>query len=235
MRSAGLPALRKPSAELSALFKAEPHDAWGIHRVLDPNYEVGVLSPPKWLYRREVRLDDEPLARLPGRSDDAEDPSWSPPRWTPGFDGDVDLPYEAERDRSEDPRFALHVAPGEHQLVVSYSTSAGAYFCEPTLCWQLPYVLAPAKTWGGFGGLDVTVRVPEAWRFASEPALAPDGEAMRATFTELPANALAMTLQAPATAGYRAAGRSVDRVWARRRRRARVVSARVRRADERAR
>jgi hypothetical protein len=61
----------------------------------------------------------------------------------------------------------------------------------------LAYILAPAREWAGFGGLDVHVQVPDAWRFSSTLPLTRTGDEFTGSFGELPADAIAMTAQAP--------------------------------------
>jgi hypothetical protein len=61
----------------------------------------------------------------------------------------------------------------------------------------MAYILAPAREWAGFGGLDVRVQLPKGWRFASTLALTRSGDDLTGSFAELPADAIAMTAQAP--------------------------------------
>jgi hypothetical protein len=67
---------------------------------------------------------------------------------------------------------------------------------------QFAYILAPARAWAGFGGLDVTVHVPEEWTVVSTPGLQRDGGVLRGTFTDVPADAIALTLRPPVASGY---------------------------------
>jgi hypothetical protein len=67
---------------------------------------------------------------------------------------------------------------------------------------QLAYILAPARTWAGFGGLEVNVHVPEEWSVVSAPVLQRDGGVLRGTFADVPADAIALTLRPPVAAGY---------------------------------
>lgn len=70
---------------------------------------------------------------------------------------------------------------------------------EPTVVRQFAYVLAPARTWNAFGGLDVTVHVPPGWRAAASPTLTRDADTLHATFGDLPADAISMAVQPPPT------------------------------------
>ena len=55
-------------------------------------------------------------------------------------------------------------------------------------------MLAPARAWDGFGGLDVTVRLPACWLAASRPGLTQVGGELRGTFESVPVDALAITV-----------------------------------------
>jgi hypothetical protein len=122
--------------------------------------------------------------------------SWRAPSTTPLFDGSELQYHLAHADESRS--FQLVVPPGRHDLAVSYRSDAVRYHHgDPTVLWQFAYVLSPARTWAGFGGLDVTVHVPAGWRAAVEPALIREGDMLRGTFENVPADALALTIQAP--------------------------------------
>jgi hypothetical protein len=69
---------------------------------------------------------------------------------------------------------------------------------ELTPVWQLGYVLAPARDWGGFGGMEVRVEVPRGWRVQTEPALRPEGGALVGRWNGLPADAISISAQKPA-------------------------------------
>ncbi len=82
----------------------------------------------------------------------------------------------------------------------------------PTVYWQLGYVLAPAREWGGFGGLAVTVHLPPNWDAAASLPLTRDGDTLKGSFPNLPADALGLTAQAPVPPEYehlQAMGRNV--------------------------
>jgi uncharacterized iron-regulated membrane protein len=68
---------------------------------------------------------------------------------------------------------------------------------------QFAYILAPARSWAGFGGLDVTVHVPDDWSVASRPALQREGALLNGSFNDVPADAIALTLRPPVGTGYR--------------------------------
>jgi hypothetical protein len=143
----------------------------------------------------QVALDGRPVPSA--RSSGVQLPAaWRPPRSTPLFDGS-ELGYEL-RHEPIPVGFRLDVPRGRHDLAISYRADAVLYHLgEPTLVRQFAYVLSPARTWGGFGGLDVTVHVPPGWRAAITPALPRDGDTLHATFATVPADAIALTVQAP--------------------------------------
>jgi len=147
-----------------------------------------------------VLLDGRPVA-ITHMPDAVLPESWRPPGGTPGLGGG-ELGYQL--DRVPPPEgFQLDVPPGRHELAISYGGDPMRYHRgEPTILYQLAYVLSPARTWAGFGGLDVTVHVPPGWRAAVEPALAREGDTLRGTFAAIPADALGITVQAPAGAAY---------------------------------
>jgi hypothetical protein len=124
--------------------------------------------------------------------------SWKAPRQTPGIDGSP-LDYLRYRSREVKPvAFTAVVGPGRHTLEVRYAAEAATHlYGHPTVYRQFAYVLAPARSWSGFGGLDVTVHLPPDWRGASAPVLDREGDTLHGSFAEVPADALALTVQAP--------------------------------------
>jgi hypothetical protein len=142
-----------------------------------------------------VMFDGQPVQFTPTTAATLPE-SWRAPSTTPLFDGG-ELQYHL---RSEElsMSFQLVVPPGRHDLAVSYRAEAVTYHHDdPTVLRQFAYVLSPARTWAGFGGLDVTVHVPAGWHAAVEPALTREGDMLRGTFEDVPADAIALTVQAP--------------------------------------
>ena len=121
--------------------------------------------------------------------------NWAPPSETPALDGRgaEALPYNVEGQGAIS--FRLTLPPGEHTVRVSYEARPTAYsgVTSNAVDWQLGYVLAPAREWGSFGGLDAKVLVPEGWRVASSPEMTREGDALVASWDALPADALAVT------------------------------------------
>lgn len=121
--------------------------------------------------------------------------SWRPPETTPGFDGG-----EHSYGLDNPPRsvaFKLVVPAGRHAVVVTYSAQPVQFGDDSVLAYQFGYVLSPARMWAGFGGLDLTVHVPEDWRIAITPALKREGDILRGSFPSVPADAVALTVQRP--------------------------------------
>lgn len=143
-----------------------------------------------WLDEQAVPHDREAKPALP--------PSWQPPRQTPGLGGGRDLDYRINSPKELTLAFRVNLAPGPHTLRVKYDAKASAYSgSDPTRYWQLGYVLAPARDWGGFGQLDVKVLLSSGWAAASTPELTRQGDELVGSFTGIPADALALTVQAP--------------------------------------
>ena len=141
-----------------------------------------------WLDGADVRNTAEPAEGLPA--------SWQPPRTTPGLDDHGPFNYQVGRNGAM--RFDLPLEPGRHDVRVRYTAQATAYSGDsPARYWQVGYILAPARAWGGFGTLDVAVELPPGWHAAADPPLARQGDRLVGTFQGVPADALALTLQTP--------------------------------------
>ncbi|HEX7241277.1 MAG TPA: hypothetical protein VF263_13465, partial [Longimicrobiaceae bacterium] len=93
--------------------------------------------------------------------------------------------------------FRVALAPGRHEIRVRYPATSSTYVDEDqvTAAQQLAYVLAPARDWAGFGGVDVRVDVPRGWRAAAQPELRREGDALVGSWDRLPADALALTVR----------------------------------------
>jgi hypothetical protein len=170
----------------------------GREQKLDLVFVTGVSD----VWGFQIRLGDEPVASRPAV--DLQLPAeWQPPATTPDIYDQQGVPYaDAWRGtRTVKPMaFTLLLAPGSHTLQVRYLTQGLVRLWghgQPTVYHQLAYVLAPARSWAGFGGLDVTVQLPPKWRAATAPALRRDGDTLNGIFSEVPADALALTVQSP--------------------------------------
>ena len=158
-----------------------------------------------------VMLDGQPIAAQPAISVSLP-AAWMPPATTPGLDGNelryLDPPNVDEGWRhypSSDARsmtstyaFTVTIPTGESALAVQYRAEPQQYrsggYTDNLNSYQFAYVLAPARAWDGFGGLDVTVRLPACWLAASRPGLTQVGGELRGTFQSVPADALALTV-----------------------------------------
>ncbi|MEM6994238.1 MAG: hypothetical protein AAF721_27230 [Myxococcota bacterium] len=86
--------------------------------------------------------------------------------------------------------FALEIPPGAHTLSVAYATRGGWVDEIGERSATVDYLLAPAKHWGGFGVLEVTVLPPDGAEVIANVELERvDGE-LRGRFDGLPADVL---------------------------------------------
>jgi hypothetical protein len=137
-----------------------------------------------------VQLDGHAVETMPQADQRSLSVAWHPPDTTPDFDGGtrwygVDKPTLLG--------FVATIPAGEHTLEVDADVSPALdRRSGDVLVWQLAYVLAPARDWGGFGTLDLTVRIPDDWELAITPSI----DAGHATFDKLPADAIALTTRA---------------------------------------
>ena len=152
----------------------------------------------------QVWLGDQPVATAPAK-DQQLPASWQAPRETPGLHDGRGLDYLRYQSRSVTPvAFTVIVPPGRHDLKVRYTAEAATNLLgRPTVYRQFAYVLAPARAWSGFGSLDVAIHLPEHWRAACLPVLSREGDTLKGSFTNLPADAIALTVQAPEGWAYR--------------------------------
>lgn len=171
--------------------------AWVRDPRATPTAEPGV-----WLDGQKVEgARDEASTELP------ED--FRPPSETPSlYESEEDLPYETNSRGTI--VFRVTLAPGRHTFVVRYAARPSAFSdtLSHEINWQLGYVLAPAKRWESFGGLDAKVLLPEGWRAASEPALRREGDALVNSWDALPADSLAITLKTSERTTF-----DPDRLW----------------------
>ncbi|MFN8424271.1 MAG: hypothetical protein U0470_13145 [Anaerolineae bacterium] len=138
---------------------------------------------------------------------------WRAPRYTPGPDGPESFLYVDENGDNGSgvatPRpwaFRATLPAGPSTLTVTHRADAGVYLAAPLIVRQFAYILAPARTWDGFGTLDVVVDVPAGWLAWSAPALERRGDRLVGRFEGVPADALALSVQ-PAQSAARVAAR----------------------------
>lgn len=154
----------------------------------------------------EVLYDGRPVPASPVPGAAIPD-SWKPPRQTPGLGDGRPLDYAPGMRGLYGVKpvgFSLAVEPGAHTLAVKYRVATATNrLGHPIRYHQIAYVLAPARSWDGFGGLDVTVHLPAGWEAVTSPELARDGDTLRASFPGLPADSLAVTFRAREGEWYR--------------------------------
>jgi hypothetical protein len=157
----------------------------------------------------EASLGDQPLRTqlLPANESrrlwEQAPSSWRPPSEAPGIAREKT--YYVLKGWNAAPELvalSLELPSGPSRLHVRYRTRACGAAERPTVTWQLPYVLAPAREWGRFGRLEVTVQVPPGWDTQSTPALERDGDTLRGSFTELPADAVLLATGRPVPSEY---------------------------------
>jgi hypothetical protein len=157
---------------------------WARDPRAKPSTEAGV-----WLDNQKVAgARTETGAALPDR--------FRPPAETPSlYETEQGLPYKTEADGTI--TFRVTLAPGPHTFVVRYAARPSAFADTRSheINWQLGYVLAPAREWESFGGLDAKVLLPEGWRGVSEPFMKREGDALVNNWDALPADSLAITFK----------------------------------------
>ena len=143
----------------------------------------------------QVWLDGRPVANR--RTQPGPLPaSWRAPAATPDPGGGESLAYSSKEAGAL--AFELPLPPGRHEIRVRYPADAAIYQMAGLMpVWQLGYVLAPAREWGGFGRLDVRVELPRGWEAAATPRLRREGRALVGSWQEIPADALALSARAP--------------------------------------
>lgn len=172
----------------------------GAEKTLDLLFVSGAAGVNNF----HVRLGDQTISSHPAA--DAPIPaSWQAPKETPSLQDDQKLSYLAYGSQSPVPHaFSVVIPSGQQVLTVQYQAEAATHrYGNPTVYRQFAYVLAPARSWSAFGGLDVTIQLPRDWRAVSTPALSRIDDKLTGSFKEIPADAIALTLQAPAGWAYR--------------------------------
>lgn len=142
-----------------------------------------------WFAGQPVDTHPAPDVKMPD--------SWKAPRYTPWL-YDAAAVSHVQQQPLCPVAMTLVVPPGRHELKVRYAAEATVnHFGHPTFLHQFAYVLAPARAWSGFGGLDVTIHLPANWRAGCSPEMAREGDTLRGSFDNLPGDAIALTVQAP--------------------------------------
>lgn len=180
----------------------------GAEKTLDLLFASGAAGVTNF----QVWLDGQPLRSQP--ADSASIPaSWQAPNATPSMHDERPLSYLAYGKQVTAPlAFSVVIIPGRHVLKVHFLAEAATHrYGTPTVYRQFAYVLAPARSWSRFGGLDVSIQLPIDWRVACTPTLTRKGDTLVGSFTDLPADAIALTVQAPEGWAYQAV--SISSFW----------------------
>jgi hypothetical protein len=199
--------------DLRPLVRAEPARVEATYNLLNcgasKHLDLLFISGEVGVADFEARLDGKLLlTRLLPAAEAARlwksaPESWRPPRESPGLAENETFYVLRDYGRPWDMvGLSLELPPGPSTLRVKYSTHACGTAERPTVTWQLPYVLAPAREWGGFGQLDVLVYLPNGWEARSTPALDRHGDTLRGNFEGIPADALMIATGAPVPPEY---------------------------------
>ena len=150
-----------------------------------------------------VSLNEKPIPNRPAPETPLPE-SWQPPKETPGLHGDPPISYLGYGSQPAIPHAMTVVIPeGSHKLRVQYRAEAAIHrFGQPTIYHQFAYILAPARSWSRFGGMDVTIQLPHGWNFACNLPLQRTGDVLAGSFSEVPADAIALTAQAAVSDSY---------------------------------
>jgi hypothetical protein len=177
----------------------------GTSKVLDLLFISGQVGVTDF----EARLNGQPLRIRVLSSAEAQrlweqaPPSWRPPKEAPGIEKEKTYyVFNTWRTPPDLVAFSVELRPGSSTLYVRYRTRACGAAERPTVTWQLPYVLAPAREWGTFGRLEVTLHLPSGWEARSTPPLEREGDTLRGSFDELPADALLLATGPRVPPGY---------------------------------
>lgn len=150
-----------------------------------------------------VFLDEKPIPSRPAPQTPLPE-SWLPPKETPGLHGNPPIPYLEYGSQPAIPYEMTVVIPeGSHKIRVQYRAEGSVHRTgRPTLYHQFAYILAPARAWSGFGGMDVTIQIPRNWIVSCNLPLQRTGDILSGNFSELPADAIALTTQAAVSDTY---------------------------------
>lgn len=120
--------------------------------------------------------------------------SYAAPLTTPGIDGGQ-IEYEGRVPGVI--RFDAPLESGRHTIRVEYIARATRHVVDhPLVHWQIGYILAPARQWQSFGGIDMTVTLPPRWGVATNPSLERHNDVLTGHFDGIPADAISITARA---------------------------------------
>ncbi len=157
---------------------------------------LGVESFQVWLDEKEISINKINVDQLPS--------SWKAPTTTPVLTTQQELEYQYFRPEEKTMSgFSLKIGTGKHVLKARYKSDAASNRTgAPIKYWQFAYVLAPAREWASFGGLNITIHIPKDWNYAANIELTREGDSLLGSFANVPVDALAMTLQMPEPRWY---------------------------------
>jgi len=168
-----------------------------------PAADLDLLFVSPGLATASVTVDGAAVAVTPV-ADAPLPPEWRAPENVPSVAGGertLDPAGRGARATGSAPhafRFRAALAPGPHTVAVLYDALPGEYHGHHYYCeYQLGYVLAPARAWGSFGKLAVTIDLPPAWEAAVSLPLARTGDRLAGTFDGVPADALGLSVRHP--------------------------------------
>jgi hypothetical protein len=163
----------------------------GPARGVDLVFVTSSLAVP----RSNVMFDSSPVASAAGPLGSVP-PSWMPPHGTPSLDGGPDIDYYVGQPVAI--TFHVEMGAGRHTMETRYSAvpAQQSGYAVPR-AWQLAFVLSPARQWGGFGDLNLSVRVPAGWDAAVRPGLRRAGDLLTGHFNGIPSDAIAITTRMP--------------------------------------
>lgn len=105
-----------------------------------------------WLDEREIASENVSNYGAPQ--------SWRAPGKTPWLNGG-EFEYSDNSESGRAQKFSFLLPAGTHRIKARYKARPSFYNRYPLKYWQFAYILAPARQWAGFGGLDVTISAPK--------------------------------------------------------------------------
>ena len=150
----------------------------------------------------QILFDDIAVAKTDSVKIEELPEAWRPPDETPWLEG-KNLMYYPASSLTNSVSFSLVIPPGKHIIKTKYTSEAAIYRGLGKLrAFQFAYILAPAREWAGFGGLQVKVFLPKDWTIAALPELEREGEILKGNFAKIPADSLGITVQPPMPANH---------------------------------
>lgn len=198
----------KLTIDLRPLAAVQPVEVEAIYHLNNPgsakHLDLLFITGVAGVSDFQVQLNDRmiPSTRSPlSEHADQLPKSWQPPERLPGIYGEIpDGRTHLALGERIVLAFSIELPPGASTLQARYRARASGIDEQyPTVTWQFPYVLAPAREWQSFGGMDVTVFVPEGWQASSVPGLERDGDVLRGSSSSalLLPDCLVLAVRAP--------------------------------------